>query len=382
MHFFMSTKKCAPIVKHLITFGCDPEFFFEREGKIIGSEKVIDINTGLTVPEDAGNGHSKIIVDGVQCELNPRANTCRQLLGREIQYCFKNIYEKMQSDPKLKASFDATVTITPEELATLDDRSQVFGCAESQNTIKKLSGKIKVDAKTYPYRSAGGHIHIGAYSLLQYKICQTQAKRLVNILDIIVGNTCVLIDRDEGNKIRRQVYGKAGEYRKPAHGLEYRTLSNFWLKSYPLFSFVMGLTRTSMSILCCSQNKIGTNLEKKLLKLVRINDIRKAINENNFELAQRNFEKIRPFIEQYCTFNDPLHANNLAHFDYFVSKGIAHWFKEDPIQHWIRYTGTSAQGWERFLAEVVSPSLFTSQKEKAKQALETLKHEYATTVTV
>src|SRR5262249_35468363 len=31
------------------------------------------------------------------------------------------------------------------------------------------------------------------------------------------------------NPIRRQFYGRAGEYRLPRHGLEYRTLGNAWL---------------------------------------------------------------------------------------------------------------------------------------------------------
>ena len=79
-----------------IVFGCDPEFFFSKNGEVIGAEKVIaengleykrgdfeDKKDGDTVSGySRGAGNSKIIIDGVQAELNPRANTCRALLAK------------------------------------------------------------------------------------------------------------------------------------------------------------------------------------------------------------------------------------------------------------------------------------------------------------
>ena len=52
-----------------VTLGCDPEFFFSKNGAIVGSEKVLDKN-GFVV-----NGSSKFVIDGVQAELNPIPNT-------------------------------------------------------------------------------------------------------------------------------------------------------------------------------------------------------------------------------------------------------------------------------------------------------------------
>ena len=71
----------------------------------------------------------------------------------------------------------------------------------------------------------------------------------VKILDIVVGNTCVIMDRAPSQVERRKVYGRAGEYRLPAHGIEYRTLSNFWLRSYQLTHLVFSLARFAINIL-------------------------------------------------------------------------------------------------------------------------------------
>ena len=347
------------IQSHTVSFGCDPEFFFEKEGKIIGSEKIIDINKGLK----AGNS-SKFIVDGVQAELNPVPNSCRAQLGGEISRCFMTLYQKIQKDKTIKINFKPTVKITKKELDTLDKKSQIFGCAPSKNTDKKSENSVSVkDPKTYMYRSAGGHIHIGSHatgmadSFDPIAAIMREPERLITIMDIIVGNTCVLLDRDPSNKERRKVYGKAGEFRTPAHGIEYRTLSNFWLLSYPLMSFVMNLSRFSVSILASTMP--GRDFEKELLSSINMTKIRKAINENDAELAWDNFQKIKPFIMQYSGAYEsfPLTAQNIKEFEFFVSKGIHYWFKEDPLQHWMKLSSYPGMGWENFLVTQVRPKM-------------------------
>jgi hypothetical protein len=145
-----------------------------------------------------------------------------------------------------------------------------------------------VDPEKYRIRSAAGHIHLGDASgsttSSQWAALHSP-DRLVPILDIIVGNTCVLLDRDPGNVERRRVYGRAGEYRTPPYGIEYRVLSNFWLRSYSLMSFVMSLSRFAVGLLTATIHnggRKGVNYEAELLKLVNMDDIRRAINENDF----------------------------------------------------------------------------------------------------
>ncbi|MFA5695835.1 MAG: hypothetical protein WC917_00015 [Bacilli bacterium] len=355
---------------YTVTFGCDPEFFFEKNGQIIGSEKIIDINKGLIVQKDTNRtvngsttpGQSKFIVDGVQAEINPKPDTCRARLGNEISQCFRTLYKKMQEDKDLKVNFLPTVKINKKELMSLDAKSRVFGCSPSKNIDKKSQNIVSLrDPAKYKYRSAGGHIHIGSgdnYGNNAVTTIMKEPERLVAIMDIIVGNTCVLIDRDPGNKERRKVYGRAGEYRTPKYGIEYRTLSNFWLRSYPLMSFVMNLSRLSVNILASSMP--GRDFERELLETVDIKKVRKAINTNNFDLAWANFQKIKPFLVRTMQENGdnfPLTINNIGAFEFFVAKGLDFWFKENPIEHWMKIPEGHTCGWENFLKNIVTPKM-------------------------
>lgn len=355
-----------------LTLGADPEIFINKAGKIVGSEKVIDIKNGLKTQSyrgshlPSGGAGGKVIVDGVQLEFNPPPATCREILAASISDCFRDTWKAMQAkDKELGFTFEPVVEISKEELDTLDEKSKTFGCAPSKNKGKERT--IKVNAEKYKFRPAGGHIHIGHANMPEMKaVFDEQPERVVKLLDIIVGNTCVLIDRNPGNVERRKHYGKAGEYRTPPHGLEYRTLSNFWLYSYPLMSFVMSLTRFTVSMLMSSG--VARDFEKEILKAVNMKDIEKAINKNDFNLAMSNFKKIEDILCSMSTQYDPINKDNIFKFHFFVNKikehGLAFWFTEDPVQHWINLPNRDKQGWENFMLYGI--------KDKAREEFKTV----------
>ena len=323
-----------------VNFGCDPEFFFSKSGKTVGAEKVLPEN-GLY------SGDSKIIIDGVQAELNPSPRSCRALLGSEIGRCFQEINKQLKTLKGLRISSSTTVKVTKKEMSSLSEKSQKFGCSPSKNLSGNSEMSIK-DASKYMSRSAGGHIHIGvAGNCKATREVLDNPDTLVQILDIIVGNTCVLIDRDKGNIERRKVYGKAGEYRTPPHGVEYRTLSNFWLRSYQLFGMVMGLTRQSVHI--CTDG-----FADKFIKLVDREKIVKAINTNDYDLAMQNFKAILPLLLKITPENNgySVHGGNIKEFMYFIEKGIDYWFKEEMLEHWVKHIYGKA-GFELFLKREV-----------------------------
>lgn len=354
--------------------GCDPEFFFSKKGEVFGAEKVIPPDGIVYEPGtckwEAGNPKrdgdytslqsvkSKIIIDGVQAELNPRPNTCRANLGNEISACFRKIY----SDLKMKNSFDIdfspVIEVSKKEMDSLSEKSKQFGCAPSKN-IYNTPSKIKVNPAEYRYRSAGGHIHLSGNDTSS-KSAISHPERLVPMLDIVLGNTCVLLDRNEMMKERRKIYGRAGEYRLPAHGLEYRTLSNFWLLSYPLMSFVMGLSKLSVSII--GQSETDYNYEEAILSVINKDNITEAINENNFELAEENFEKLEPVILDITTTDNPINSYNIKQFKYFVKKGIHYWFKDPSLEHWMKLPEGHGNGWESFLDRKVESDLIKEKQ--------------------
>ncbi len=358
-----------------ITMGCDPEFFFTKKGSIIGAEKLLPKEGFAYDTSDAKGGtthvessQGKVVIDGVQAELNPRPNTCRANIGNELSTCFRQLYETMVKDG-IGVDFGQTVLVSEEELKSLCDKSRRFGCAPSNNVYNTLRGenstsKITVNPEVYRYRSAGGHIHLGASPWdradAPVRKALKLADKLVPVLDIILGNTCVLIDRNESNIERRKVYGKAGEYRLPKHGLEYRTLSNFWLQAYPLMGFVMGLARQAV---CMVENDVRNGNDdyvNGLIQLVNLEDIARAINTNDFELAMHNFKQIEPFIlaiTPESSTHFPLCSKSIGWFYHFVNMGLPHWFNHDPLEHWIKLPEGHSCGWENFLENVVAADM-------------------------
>lgn len=364
-----------------LSFGADPEFFFKKDGDVIGAEKVITPQKKHIFTGNWGADHEPIykevvaerqsvIIDGVQAEFNVEPNTCRQSFSTNLAFCFQKAAEQIKGKG-ITASFAQTVSVEKDEMESLSESAQQFGCAPSKNAYGETKISIK-DASKYYKRSAGGHIHLGSYAE------HLKPEMVVPVLDIVLGNTCVLIDRDAGNVERRKVYGRAGEYRMPKHGLEYRVLSNFWLRSYQTMSFVLGMARFAVSI--------ANNPEARaiLVSLVNMQDIQDAINNNDATLAQANFDKIKEFlasieIAEYSAAENALHGfplkgERVEQFEFFVSKGLDYWFEEDIMTHWVTHNYRQRYGWELFLEMDVAKKMpvKTTLKEKVAEKGRTL----------
>lgn len=343
-----------------INLGSDPEIFLSLGGKTIGSEKVI-------AKEGLSTSGGKLIRDGVQIELNPSFSNCRQSCCYSISLCFKELSQNLRiNHPNVILDFAPVVKVDKEEFKSLSAESQVFGCQPSTNIYQEDS-KIKVNPKRYMKRSGGGHLHFSTYGGNHAAI--STPSRLVPVFDAILGNTCVLIDRDKSNVERRKVYGKSGEFRaKSTERIEYRTLSNFWLKSSQLASLVMGLGR--MAIHLTEQSTDGNDYLKAIRETVSQDDIVKAINHNDFELAYKNFEKLTPIILEAAGNNTnsyPINQLNIKEFHHFVKLGMDYWFKEHPLTYWCeKYTG---QGWEHFMSTNVKQDIESNRKSLPEKTL-------------
>lgn len=344
--------------------GADPEFFIlsKKNENIIESNKVLPEN-GISL----GSGDSKVTIDGVQAELNPYPSLCRQGAAKQYVELFRKLAGVLS---KKNAFLHATsmVHLTKEELDELSEESKRFGCESSLNSYTGTESEIKVDPSKYGYRSAGGHIHIGMRLKIRFHdYVKKHPKFLVSLLDLILGNTCVMIDRDDNQIERRKVYGRAGEYRLPVHGLEYRTLSNFWIRNYQLMSMVYGFTRFATNIAYniymdeSPGNMKGYSEYREILSLVNEDDIQKAINTNNFDMAKNNWDVIKDTLmdmipHPYARFY-PVTRNELNAFEYFIDKGLCYWFGSDNniIGNWTTGLPTLYYvGWESFLTDVVA----------------------------
>ena len=120
-----------------------------------------------------------------------------------------------------------------------------------------------------------GHISIGWDNPTQ-----EQQLDMVKAMDATVGLESVLLDFDTE---RKKLYGKAGCFRFREYGIEYRSLSNFWIKSDESLKWSWDTTMKAIELV--NSGKIE---EVKELG----NYIVEAINTNNKELAQELLNKI------------------------------------------------------------------------------------------
>lgn len=191
--------------------GCDPEVFLTQNDKfksaigLIGRGKhnplqVEDMAEGFTFQED-----NVAVEFGV-----PPAKT-----SDEFVFNVKAVQEKFLTlHPEFTFSKLNCVSFPFEEL--MHPMAQMFGCEPDYNAWNgKKNLRPTVDDANL--RSAGGHVHVET---------TLNKKEVVRCLDLILGVPSILMD--EG-KDRRKLYGKAGAFRPKSYGVEYRTLSNFWI---------------------------------------------------------------------------------------------------------------------------------------------------------
>ena len=360
---------------HELTLGCDPEIFVSYEVGKVRKRRVVVGSEAILPPNDPKRTAARLVRDGVQVELHPDYSWCRANLSNSIQACFRQLDVAVKRASRarqldLKVDFRSVVRLSKGDLAKMSPETRQLGCQPSKNVYGRKH--IQKDGTKYLIRSAAGHIHLGSEALTKGKI---DHEKLIKIMDVLVGNTAVMIDRDPLASERRKVYGRAGEWRPQPHGIEYRTLSNFWLHNYRLMSLVTGLAKTAFKVSHAGQefpvhygtwNKNWfTNAEQFLMGDVDLRLIEQAINTNDFELARSNYERwVKPFFKQVTNNDDGLAADKLEDFDHFVNKirqaeldgneqPLNVWFPEDPLAHWMGKKEGHGRGWESWLQDVV-----------------------------
>lgn len=119
----------------------------------------------------------------------------------------------------------------------------IAGC-EPDFDIWVLAVNEKPNISSSPLRTAGGHIHVsfeGGNEL-------AEVVPAVKAMDAFLGLPSLFLDKDQR---RRSLYGKAGcfrtkEYFPGVHGIEYRSLSNFWVGNKALTEWVYKATKEAM----------------------------------------------------------------------------------------------------------------------------------------
>lgn len=263
------------------TIGSDPEVFLEKEdGTVLPAFDFLGPKPKKPGNLYAGNtsaGGNSIYWDGFQAEFDTYATSCLSFQVDSIQHALSLLYKEMiKKDHKAKLSIKTVMDIPQELLKTSAAEHVAFGCLKSFN-VYNMKG-IKADGREVDYRSAGGHIHFGT-GIIDKK----QLPWIVKSLDAVLGVAAVSLFANFDDPRRRQMYGLAGEYRLPPHGLEYRTLSNAWLMHPIMVHIIFDLARSAYSFGQTGFIKYWKGSSKETIRVINECDVdgaRKILKQN------------------------------------------------------------------------------------------------------
>jgi len=219
--------------------GSDPEMFVtNKDGVLIPA---FDFLGSKKEPYKYANkfGHTNNVYwDGYQAEYDTNPNGCLGWHTDSIQGGMVGILDAAKKKfPDAKLSLRTVFDIPEDRLANDAEEHVSFGCMPSLNAYG-MSG-IKGHGRVVGFRSTGGHIHLG-----MGKKTEEQAIPIVKALDMVLGVAGVSMFAKYDDPRRRTMYGLAGEYRLPPHGIEYRVLSNAWMCHPLATNIVFDLART------------------------------------------------------------------------------------------------------------------------------------------
>ena len=216
------------------TFGSDPELMLVKNGTFYSA---IGIVPGDKDRRHKISGH-EYYYDNVlaECAIKPGQNK-KDVLA-QMRDCLQK-YARLVAPYKLvpQASHDFPKLALQHRSAREIDCSPEC-CAYTMKQIKHADNML---AKT-TLRSAGGHIHLGTGLAKELYGCEF----IVRMLDLFLGLPSIYIDHDKTAKNRKKLYGQAGRFRRPKHGVEYRTLGNFWIGSPKLVGLIYDLAKFTL----------------------------------------------------------------------------------------------------------------------------------------
>jgi hypothetical protein len=204
-----------------ILIGCDPEVFVKQNGLFKSAHKLIqgDKKNPFKVRSGA------VQVDGMALEFNidPAAT--------EDQFLF-NVQDVFNQMKLMVPEYEVVVTpvahFDPAYLKAQSPEALELGCDPDFNAwTEDVNPRPDGDR---PMRTASGHIHIGFTENVEPEdyFHQHRCNLIAKQLDYYLGLPSLFYDDDVQ---RREMYGKAGAVRYKSYGVEYRTLSNAWLKT-------------------------------------------------------------------------------------------------------------------------------------------------------
>ena len=259
-----------------ILVGCDPEVFVKQGGAFKSAWGLIKGDKKR--PQKVERG--AVQVDGMALEFNIDPASTEDEFSMNVQSVFDQL-KAMVPDYEVVATpvahFDqAYMKLQPSEALEL-------GCDPDYNAWTGLANN-KPNADR-PMRTASGHVHIGWTDGedIRNAVHQEMGKAAGKQMDFFLGLPSLFYDADTE---RREMYGKGGCIRYKQYGVEYRTLSNAWLKNDKLMKWVFRNTQAGMRQLIAGNalfNKYGDI--QKIINTSDLKEAKKIVQAENIEVC-------------------------------------------------------------------------------------------------
>lgn len=228
----------------LCTIGCDPEgFLVNPSGESVSAINLIGGTKDFPLPVPGG----ALQEDNVLIEFN----TDPVLLFNENSKpmpnsAFLEVVQKVKAEAQKIASIhNLSVVYTTTREYPLKElqhpRALASGCDPDYNVYSRSRNEYPPIHSSI--RGAGGHIHIG-HELIHQTPSNMEA--LLYLMDSFVGVPMKALEGETST--RDSTYGKWGNYRPKPYGIEYRTLSAFWVQHPALIKAVFLLTQHAVRL--------------------------------------------------------------------------------------------------------------------------------------
>lgn len=212
-----------------VLVGADPEVFVkDKQGRFRSAHGLVPGTKKAPHPVKDG----AIQVDGLALEFNIDAANTRDQFVHNIQSVLGQLAEAV---PDYDIVIEPTARFHGNHMRVQPPEALELGCEPDFNAYTEAENP-RPDNRT-TLRTAAGHVHIGFTEGADIRDPEHMQRciTLVKHLDVFLGLPSIIWDKD---KKRRSMYGKAGCFRPKSYGVEYRTLSNAWLRSTELTGYV------------------------------------------------------------------------------------------------------------------------------------------------
>lgn len=238
--------------KPKLSLGSDPEMVIrsKKTGLPVSAVSIfkgVDFNYSKETPLEKGKGrtyfHDNVNVEGTM----PPAFSKEEFIQNVHNY-IKDAREILGEDFVLS---NESYTVYPVEEFNSQE-ANTFGCSPAYDAFK-IAPIERMEASNIDYRTCGGHIHVGREdfkSIEGGELIDFESKiDSVKLFELILGTALTIIDNDPSSKKRKELYGKAGEHRPTAYGVEVRSPGNYWLGSPRTVSLVWDLSQIVYDII-------------------------------------------------------------------------------------------------------------------------------------